>query len=137
MIDLKYPRPDRSDFQPNFKKTAENDVLDIGWAEGILSDGRPYRFECWCQDQLTCVTIFLPRADLEGLDDDACQSLLEKEGLLQFPFEERYLTVLDFEDASGHALYSVNIVIGDEDGTFATGGPTLSPYPAPIARGSQ
>jgi hypothetical protein len=32
---------------PNIEKNPENDVLDIGWAEGNLSDGWPYRMECW------------------------------------------------------------------------------------------
>lgn len=40
-----YPKPNRSDFKPNLKRTHKNDVLDIGWNEGVLSDGRPYRRE--------------------------------------------------------------------------------------------
>lgn len=125
----KYPKPDRSNFTPNFQKTVENDVLDIGWAEGVLSDGRPYRLECWCQDQITNVTIFLSQSGLEGLNDHGIQALLEREDLLHFPSSKRYASARSFQDPSGHDLLSINVVIGDEDEIYATGGPGLQPYP--------
>lgn len=40
---MNYPAPYRSSHTPNFVKTPENDVLDLCWAEGVLSDGRPFR----------------------------------------------------------------------------------------------
>jgi hypothetical protein len=123
-----YPRPDRSDFKPNFRKTSENDVLDIGWSEGMLSDGRPYRFECWCQDQITLVTIFLSRIGLGDVDEEKIIKLLEQENLLRFPFPKRFVSARSFEDASGHELLSINVVIGDEEQSYAEGGPLLNSY---------
>ncbi len=125
----KYPVPDRSGFTPNFTKTEENDVLDIGWAEGTLSDGRPYRFECWCQDQVTAVTIFLSATGLQDLDDRGVQNLLEKEDLLHFPFPKCYVSSRAFRDPGGNDLLSINVVIGDEEQTYASGGPALHRYP--------
>jgi hypothetical protein len=40
---VNYPVSDRSNQRLNFAKTSEDDTLDIGWAEGTLNDGRPYR----------------------------------------------------------------------------------------------
>jgi hypothetical protein len=54
----RFPRPDRSNLKPNFSKTPENDVLDLGWHEGVLKDGRPYRSEYWCQDQISMLTYY-------------------------------------------------------------------------------
>lgn len=44
-----FDTPDRSDLVPNFRPTDENDVVDVGWCNGVLSDGRPYRAEYWEQ----------------------------------------------------------------------------------------
>jgi hypothetical protein len=41
------PKPDRSNSPPNLVKTDENPNLDLGWNEGFLTDGRPYRAEYW------------------------------------------------------------------------------------------
>ena len=60
-VSSKFPKVDRSNFTPNFTKSPENDAVDIGWSEGNLSDGRPYRLECWAQDQITNITIFVSR----------------------------------------------------------------------------
>ena len=126
---LRYPIPDRSNFTPNFSKTPENDVLDIGWAEGFLSDGRPYRLECWAQDQVTMVTIFVSRMGLEDLGTEAVQELLEREDLAHFRSSRRYASTRSFRDGSGQDLLSINVVIGDDEETFVSGGPPLRPYP--------
>jgi hypothetical protein len=31
----------------------EDGVIDIGWCEGILLDGRAFRAEMWAQDQIS------------------------------------------------------------------------------------
>ena len=126
---LPYPRPDRSNSTPNHFKTPEDDAIDIGWAEGILSDGRPYRLECWCQDQVTCVTIFVSQIGLERLDDRSIQDLLEREDLAHFTGPKRFAGARPFRDASGQAMLSINVVVGDDEETFVTGGPALRPYP--------
>src|SRR5689334_5842349 len=113
-----YPKPDRSDFVPNFHKTEDNDVLDIGWAEGVLSDGRPYRLECWCQDQLTCQTLFLSSIGLEDLEEGGVVALLEREKLTQFTSTDKHVTARPFRDPSGNDLLSINIVVGDDESTF-------------------
>ncbi len=124
-----FPRPDRSGFEPNFRKTADDDVIDIGWTEGVLSDGRPYRLECWAQDQVTCVTIFVSSSGLEGLDREGLVDLLEREDLVRFPHAKRYVSARPFRDAAGNDLLSINVVVGDEEETYTAGGPALRPYP--------
>jgi hypothetical protein len=123
-----YPRPDRPTFTPNFSRTPENDVIDLGWNEGILSDGRPYCFECWCQDQLTCATYFVSSIGLEHLDRAGIQEFLEREQLTHFLGDKRYASARPFVDPSGNAMLSINLMVGDDEETFTSGGPAVIPY---------
>jgi hypothetical protein len=111
-----FPRPDRSDQHRTFTKTADNDILDIGWCEGRLKDGRPYFAELWAQDQITCVVVFFSRRNLEGLTDETAANILEQEGLVQF--KKRYCSVSPWSDAAGNQMWSVNLVVGDDNETY-------------------
>ena len=62
-----YPKSNRSNQTQNYVKSEENTVLDIGWNEGILSDGRPYRAECWAEDQVTMLTFFSPQPEWKNI----------------------------------------------------------------------
>lgn len=126
-----YPRPDRSTFKPNFHKSAENPALDIGWAEGTLKDGRPYRAECWAEDGLTSLTFFLSTIGLQTLSDAGFAELLDAEGLLRFTGEERYVAARTLTDSSGHDMWSVNVVVGDDESTFLVDQVQLQRYPRP------
>ena len=118
---MTYPRPDRSGFTPNFTKSAENPAIDIGWAEGVLKDGRPYRMECWAEEQVTSVTVFFSSIGLEGLEPGAFAPLLESERLLTYGDPTKYYgaSAAPYVDSAGNAMWSVNVVIGDDEGTFA------------------
>lgn len=83
-----YPKPDRSTFKPNSQKTPENDALDIGWAEGVLSDNRPFRMEYWCQDQCSIATFFFSTVELDFPTPANVRDFLEREGLVRFRTSE-------------------------------------------------
>ena len=126
---MNYATPDRSNHQPNRVKTAENPVVDLGWNEGDLSDGRPYRVEAWAEDGLTCLTYFFAREGLENLSREAAASLLEREGLLTYrPDMPASAYPAPVTDARGQPLWSVNVVIGDEDRTYVEDHVPLQPY---------
>ena len=128
---LVYPKPDRSDQTPNAVKTPENDVLDIGWNEGVLSDGRPYRVECWAQDQVTSLTYFFSTHGLETMTNAQFAELLVREGLLQFTSSQRYVAARPLKDASANAMWSVNVVLGDDEQTFVDDRVPLRRYAKP------
>ena len=112
------PRPERSTFKPNFHKSDENPALDIGWAEGTLKDGRPYRAECWAEDGVTSLTLFFSTIGIEEFTDADFAALLEAEGLMQFTGERRYVAAAPLTDSSGNGMWSVNVVVGDDEETF-------------------
>lgn len=125
----RYPSPDRSTFKPNFQKSRDNPALDIGWAEGTLKDGRPYRAECWAEDGLTSLTLFFSTIGLESFTDADFAVLLEAEGLMQFTGERRYVAAAPLTDSSGNDMWSVNVVVGDDEDTFVVDQLQLRKYP--------
>ena len=129
----RYPRPDRSTYTPNFRKTVEDPALDIGWAEWTLKDGRPWRAECWAEDGITSLTFFFSSKRMESLSDADFAALLEAEDLLRFTGDRRYVASGAFTDAAGNAMWSVNVVVGDEDGTFIVDKVALRAYARPLA----
>lgn len=123
-----YPRPNRAFVVRNFESSSGN-AIDTGWQEGILSDGRPFRGEYWVEDRVSVLTFFLSRKGIENITDSDFQSLLEKEGLLKFKEDvPRYLSAAPFQDSAGNELWSVNVVVGDEDDAFIDGGLPLREY---------
>ena len=125
---MTYPKPDRSHYTPRFHKTTDNPHLDIGWAEGQLTDGRPYRMEAWCEEGITAVTFFFAVAGLEQLTSADFPDLLEREELLRYATARRSAYAVQVTDPSGNRIWSVNVVIGVEDAIYAGGGPTLKAY---------
>jgi hypothetical protein len=110
-----YPKPDRSNYTPNFHKTAADPALDIGWNEGLLSDGRPYRVEAWCEQGVTALTYFLSTRDLENMTNQQFADLLEKEELVCFQTERRSVAAMPFTDDGGNEMWSINLVVGGDD----------------------
>jgi hypothetical protein len=127
---MTYPAPDRSSHLPNLAKTPENEVLDLAWNVGQLSDGRPYRVEAWAQDQITLWTFFMSTKGIEHLTKPEFTELLVREGLIAFTSSKRYVQAEKFVDESGNEMWSVNVVVGDTEETFVNEAMLpLRPYP--------
>src|SRR5262245_55424157 len=116
-----YPKPDRSNRRPNF-------ALDIGWDEGRLSDGRPFRVEMWAQDRISYMKCFFSALGLEHLGGSELQQFLERECLVRFRSDKRYAGGRLMIDASGNQMWEVNVVIGDEDDLYVDCDFRLKPY---------
>lgn len=113
----KFPIPDRSRQQVRRTK-GEDGVIDVGWCDGALSDGRAFRAEMWAQDQVSMLTFFFSVVGLENLSNDEMTALVVREGLVAFREGPRYCGVRAYPDDAGNVLWSVNIVVGDEDHTY-------------------
>jgi len=129
-----YPKPDRSDQTRNFIKTEENGAIDLGWGEGFLSDSRPYWVECWAEFQVTMITFFFSTNGMEDYSDLMFKELLSREKLVQFVSETPVVSAMSFTDASGNEMWSVNVVIGTEDGLLAKDSMNLQKYGEPTVQ---
>jgi hypothetical protein len=125
---MPYAKVDRSDFVPNFDGRMGDEVVDVGWAEGELSDGRPYRVECWSWGEATGVTVFVPDAGLEALSADAVNAMLDAGGLIT-NYVPQEITLLRFVDPAGTPCLSISYVIANaEDEHFAEVHAALQSY---------
>jgi hypothetical protein len=124
----RFPLPDRSKHSIRSAKD-EDGVIDIGWCEGVLSDGRAFRAEMWAQDQVSMLTIFFSAVELEQIDQESMLRLVEAEHLVSFPAgEPRYCSSARWSDDAGNPMWSVNVVVGDDLQTFVTGSVPIFPY---------
>jgi len=119
-----FTKPDRSDYKPNLDPA----VKDIGWNEGFFPDARPFRCECWAEDGVTSVTFFFSTAGLENLSRAGAAELIEEAALVVFTSLKRFIGHMPFTDAAGNHMWSTNIVLADEDDTFAECLVQLRPY---------
>ena len=114
-----YPKPDRS----NRVKRNSNDAFDVGWNEGALGDGRPFRSEYWVEKGVSKLTLYLPLAGIEGLSGEELMALLERDGVLEFASgATRDVTAEKVTDASGNEVWALQIILGDDDNNLAVQG---------------
>ena len=124
----KFPTPDRSKQRVCFTKD-EDGVIDIGWCDGVLSDGRSFRAEMWAQDQVSLLTFFFSIVGIEHLDAETIRGLVQFEGLVSFVENgPQYCTPRKFFDDAGNEVWSVNIVVGDDENTFVSKSIPIFPY---------
>ncbi len=125
---MKFPIPNRTK-QPIRHKKDEDGVVDVGWCEGLLSDGRAFRIEMWAQDNISMLTVFFSIVGLEHLEEDAMKNFLEEERL--FIFNKNgpafWATNLWLDDG-GNQLWSVNVVVGDDDASHINSSVPIFPY---------
>ena len=100
---MKYPQivRDTIDF------TSDTEVCNIGYAEGTLSDERPYRLEVWSSYGITNTTIFISILGLEEKNEEEIKELLVKEGLIEIIKDDIYIT--EVEDTEDNTFISINM----------------------------
>jgi hypothetical protein len=114
-----YPVPDRSNHKPVLDDHPTGDYIDIGWSGGVLSDGRPFRVEYWCWEDVSVLTYFMSTSGIEDVTDNYFRELLVDEGLLTFAASGRpALKAKKIRDASGNEMWSVNVAVGNQDELF-------------------
>jgi hypothetical protein len=124
----RFPMPDRSKISVRFAKDADG-VIDVGWCDGVLSDGRAFRAEMWAQDQVSILTFFFSTSGLENCDDQQLLQLIERERLVDFADEAHcFCEGRKYNDRAGNELWSVNVVVGADRDTYVSGSVPLFPY---------
>ena len=81
---MEFIEPDRSNYIVSAHKPNDEGVRDIGFVKGTFLDGRPYRLECWCMDELIMASVFFDERYLTAWKRLDFALLLELEGVLQF-----------------------------------------------------
>jgi hypothetical protein len=126
MEDSKYPIVDRSEFKPNFVLRDRDDQIDISFADGIFSDGRPFRVEFWAANQVSYLTYYFSSADISNFTASDLKQYLTSEHVIAFDDEKFHacgFTGINVDawktvDSSGNELWAATVIVGDEDGTY-------------------
>ena len=106
---------------------------NLGWDAGLLEGNRPYYMMCWATCGITILTYFISTEGIGEYGVPELLAMLEKAGLVKVldPSSPR-TSVRTFKEDGGKAFFSVNITVGDEEGTYVSGG-TMYPF-APLNR---
>jgi hypothetical protein len=67
---------------------------------------------------------------LETATADSLSHLLRREGWLRFSSDERWVVARALTDFAGNDMWSIDIVVGDEDETYIDDDIALKPYPS-------
>lgn len=103
-------------------------VTNIGWNEGTLKDGTSYRLECWTTEGITMLTFFVPRDGLEEATGDELRDLLVDNGLLSFRTDRPYVSAGRWTNDEGREMWSINVILGDQEEMFADSPVPLQRY---------
>ena len=109
------------------KDTGENPWDDpeynIGWNAGVIGENRPFFLECWATCGITMLTYFVSVKGIEEYGETELLKMLEEERLVKvLDPEHPRTTAVKVNDDHGNECFSVNIVCGDEHGTYIKGG---------------
>ena len=109
------------------KDTGENPWDDpeynIGWNAGVIGGNRPFFLECWATCGITMLTYFVSVKGIEEYGEKELLKMLEEERLVKvLDPEHPRTTAVKVNDDNGNEFFSVNIVCGDEHGTYIKGG---------------
>lgn len=114
-----YSTPRRIDYTPSPLEPDDNGVQDVGYRIGKLSDGRPYRLECWRMDDIIMVTIMFDDLALSAYTRKDMLLLVEAEQLLEFNGTKYSLQAAMTEDDAGNKVWALNVMLSDHRGTYA------------------
>ncbi len=92
---------------------SDTEVCNIGYAEGILSDKRPYRLEVWESCGVRNVTIFISIKGFEEKSEEDIKNYLVKESIIEIINDDIYIT--EVEDSSEAVFLSINVPVMDHD----------------------
>ncbi len=96
---------------------------NLGWDAGLLEGNRPYFLEGWATCGITMLTYLVSTEGIGEYGTPELLAMLEKAKLVKVldPSNPR-TEVRKYTDDSGKEFFSINIVVGDEEGTYASGG---------------
>ena len=97
----------------------DEDTKNVGFAQGVFSDGRPFHAECWAADGATHITLFFSAFRLENIQQNDIVEYLVSEGVIELvDGMPCYCGAGIIFDDSKHKMISATITIGDEDNVF-------------------
>ena len=118
MLIKDYPTPRRVDYTPSPLEPDDDGVQDVGYRLGKISDGRPYRLECWRMDDMLMVTIMFSDRALSTWTRADMLMLVEFEDLIEFTGTKHSLQAARTTDDAGNNVWALNIMLANHKGVY-------------------
>ena len=81
----------------------------------MLDERRPFFAECWAEDGITMLTVFVSAEGIENESPEEIENRILKSGYFRYRSEEHgHAEVMPFTNRKKDAFYSVNICVGVE-----------------------
>ena len=106
---MDYPQIDRS----NIDFASSSDICNIGYHEGTLKDGRPYRLEMWSSNGIDSATIFISNIGLEDKSEVDLVKYIAGEDIIDITDDRSTVNLVT--DIEGNDFYGINLLIDDEN----------------------
>jgi hypothetical protein len=106
---MDYPKIERD----NIDFYSNSDVCNIGYYEGDLRDGRPYRLEVWSNHGLDTATIFISNIGLENKSEVDLVKYISGEGIIEIDDDRAEVTLI--KDINENDFYSINLILNKYD----------------------
>ena len=85
----------------------------------------------WANDGVTMLTVFFSASGMSDLDNEQMTDSILSEGFVTFhEGAKRYIDKMLRGDPAGNMMWSVSIVVGDEDQTFVASSLPIFPHPS-------
>ncbi len=104
-----------------FPKRSEYGEHNVGWSAGAYDETRPFFAECWAEDGVTVLTVFISAIGMEDASAEELIGRLEEIGWLTCPEGSTPCELLRYRDRLGNEFYSLNVCVGDEEKTYIEG----------------
>ena len=96
---------------------------NLGWDAGLLEGNRPYFMLCWAACGITTLTYYISTEGIGEYGVPELLAMLEKAGLVKvLDPEDPRTQMIKLRDGSGREFFSVNVVAGNGEETFVSGG---------------
>ncbi len=115
---MKFIEPDRSEYIVSAQEPDDDGVLDLGFAKGVFCDGRPYKMECWCMDEIVMATVLFDDVLMTAWKREDFTLLLELEDLFKFAAKP-LVQATRTEDDAGNSIWAVNVMMKNAKGQQA------------------
>ena len=120
MLIKKYDAPCRVGYVPPPYEPDEDGVMDVSYLTGTMSDGRPFRLECWRMEEMLMLTVLFSSQGLSAYSRADMPLLLEGEEILRFVGTGKpKLQAAQTTDDVGQKMWALNLMLANNKGTYA------------------
>ena len=120
MLIKKDDAPCRVGYVPSPYEPDEDGVMDVGYLTGTMSDGRPFRLECWRMEEMLMLTVLFSSQGLSAYSRADMPLLLEGEEILRFVGTGKpKLQAAQTTDDVGQKMWALNLMLANNKGTYA------------------